>query len=123
MLERIVGFVIPPAWTDVWIAADPLAHLQVTGYDAAGRKQYRYHPEWDATRSLTKFSRLRTFGEKLRPLRQQLRRDLSRAALDRDKVVALVLTLMDKSFIRVGNKEYARPNSKLERPVLAMPEA
>jgi len=110
VLDRIASFVIPPAWTDVWISAQPTAHLQVTGRDALGRKQYRYHPAWDEMRSLTKFSRLRAFGEKLGPLREQLRKDLGRPALDREKVVALVLTLMDQSFIRVGNKEYAKKN-------------
>ncbi|WP_310392963.1 DNA topoisomerase IB [Hymenobacter sp.] len=109
-LERIGSFVIPPAWTEVWIAAAPTAHLQVTGRDSLGRKQYRYHPAWDEMRSLTKFSRLRTFGEQLAPLREQLNKDLKRAALDREKVVALVLTLMDQSFIRVGNQEYAKKN-------------
>ncbi|SFP87041.1 DNA topoisomerase IB [Hymenobacter arizonensis] len=109
-LERISSFVIPPAWTDVWISASPTAHLQVTGRDSLGRKQYRYHPAWDEMRSLTKFSRLRSFGEKLADLRAQLNKDLTRPALDREKVVALVLTLMDQSFIRVGNKEYAKKN-------------
>ena len=109
-LDRIAGFVIPPAWTDVWIAVAPTAHLQVTGRDSLGRKQYRYHPAWDEMRSLTKFSRLRTFGEQLAGLRAQLNKDLGRPALDREKVVALVLTLMDQSFIRVGNKEYAKKN-------------
>ncbi len=112
ILARIAGYVVPPAWTAVWIAADPLAHLQVTGLDAAGRKQYRYHPAWDATRSLTKFERLHTFGEQLEPLRRQLRQDLARPGLPREKVIALVLTLMDQSFIRVGNKEYAQANGK-----------
>ena len=109
-LDRIHSFVIPPAWTDVWIAPDPQFHLQVTGHDAAGRKQYRYHPAWDVARSLTKFSRLLAFGQQLGALRQQLHRDLSRPGLDRAKVVALVLTLMDQSFIRVGNEEYAKKN-------------
>ena len=109
-LDRIHSFVIPPAWTEVWIAPNPKFHLQVTGHDAAGRKQYRYHPAWDAARSLTKFSRLLAFGQKLGELRQQLQKDLSRPGLDRDKVVALVLTLMDQSFIRIGNEEYAKKN-------------
>jgi len=109
-LDRIAGFVIPPAWTEVWIAASPVAHLQVTGRDSIGRKQYRYHPAWDEMRSLTKFSRLRTFGARLGPLRAQFTKDLRRPALDREKVVALVLSLMDQSFIRVGNEEYARKN-------------
>ncbi|MDO7852107.1 DNA topoisomerase IB [Hymenobacter convexus] len=111
-LTRIGSFVIPPAWTDVWISPSPNTHLQVTGHDSLGRKQYRYHPAWDEMRSLTKFSRLRTFGEKLRPLREQLNKDLRRSELDREKVIALVLTLMDQSFIRVGNKEYAKKNGK-----------
>ncbi|RYU76741.1 DNA topoisomerase IB [Hymenobacter persicinus] len=109
-LARISGFVIPPAWTDVWISPTANAHLQVTGRDAKGRKQYIYHPTWDQTRSLTKFSRLRAFGEKLPELRQQMQKDLKRPQLDKAKVVALVLTLMDQSFIRVGNKEYAKKN-------------
>ncbi|MGI4759442.1 MAG: DNA topoisomerase IB [Janthinobacterium lividum] len=109
-LARIHSFVIPPAWTDVWIAPNPSFHLQVTGHDAAGRKQYRYHPAWDAARALTKFSRLLAFGQKLGELRQQLRKDLARPGLTRDKVVALVLTLMDQSFIRIGNEEYAKKN-------------
>jgi DNA topoisomerase-1 len=109
-LARIHSFVIPPAWTDVWIAPNPNFHLQVTGHDAAGRKQYRYHPAWDAARSLTKFSRLLAFGQKLGELRQQLQQDLNRPKLDREKVVALVLTLMDQSFIRIGNEEYAKKN-------------
>jgi DNA topoisomerase-1 len=109
-LARIHSFVIPPAWTQVWIAPSPSFHLQVTGHDAAGRKQYRYHPAWDAARSLTKFSRLLAFGQKLGELRRQLRKDLARPGLDRDKVVALVLTLMDQSFIRIGNEEYAKKN-------------
>lgn len=109
-LDRIYSFVIPPAWTEVWIAPNPTFHLQVTGHDAAGRKQYRYHPAWDAARSLTKFSRLLAFGQRLGELRQQLQRDLDRPALDRDKVVAVVLSLMDQSFIRIGNEEYAKKN-------------
>jgi len=109
-LARISSFVIPPAWTDVWISPTANAHLQVTGRDAKGRKQYIYHPTWDLTRSLTKFSRLRAFGEKLPELRQRIQQDLRRPQLDKDKVVALVLTLMDQSFIRVGNKEYAKKN-------------
>ena len=109
-LDRITSFVIPPAWTQVWISPSATTHLQVTGLDSLGRKQYRYHPAWDEMRSLTKFSRLRTFGEKLAPLRAQCYKDLRRPALDRDKVVALVLLLMDQSLIRVGNEEYAKKN-------------
>ncbi|MBO3269644.1 MULTISPECIES: DNA topoisomerase IB [Hymenobacter] len=110
VLDRIHGYVIPPAWTDVWISPSANAHLQVTGRDAKGRKQYRYHPAWDQARSLTKFSRLRAFGEQLPALRQRLRKDLGRPKLDKQKVIALVLLLMDQSFIRVGNREYAKKN-------------
>ena len=109
-LARIQSFVIPPAWQQVWIAPSANFHLQVTGVDTAGRKQYRYHPAWEAARSLTKFSRLLAFGQQLGTLRQQLRHDLARPGLGHDKVVALVLTLMDQSFIRVGNEEYAKKN-------------
>ncbi|TGE04581.1 DNA topoisomerase IB [Hymenobacter fodinae] len=109
-LARIQGFVIPPAWTDVWISPSPNSHLQVTGRDAKGRKQYLYHTAWDQARSLTKFSRLRAFGEKLAELRERIHKDLGRPQLDKQKVIALVLTLMDQSFIRVGNKEYAKKN-------------
>ena len=110
ILDRIASFVIPPAWTNVWISPSATTHLQVTGHDSLGRKQYRYHSAWDEMRSLTKFSRLRTFGEKLASLREQFNKDLRRPSLDREKVIALVLTLMDQSFIRVGNKEYAKKN-------------
>ncbi|MDB5233676.1 MAG: topoisomerase [Hymenobacter sp.] len=113
-LDRINSFVIPPAWTDVWISPLATTHLQVTGHDSLGRKQYRYHPAWDEMRSLTKFSRLRTFGEKLADLREQLNKDLRRPTLDREKVVALVLTLMDQSFIRVGNKAYAKKGAGMK---------
>ncbi|MBC6609737.1 DNA topoisomerase IB [Hymenobacter sp. BT507] len=109
-LDRIHNYVIPPAWTEVWISPSANTHLQVTGRDAKGRKQYRYHPAWDQARSLTKFSRLRAFGEQLPNLRQRLRKDLGRPKLDKQKVIALVLLLMDQSFIRVGNKEYAKKN-------------
>ncbi|NVO29575.1 DNA topoisomerase IB [Hymenobacter lapidiphilus] len=109
-LARIGGFVIPPAWTDVWISPSPNTHLQVTGRDAKGRKQYLYHTAWDQARALTKFSRLRAFGENLADLRTRIHKDLARPQLDKTKVVALVLTLMDQSFIRVGNKEYAKKN-------------
>jgi len=110
VLERIHSFVIPPAWSKVWISPSVNTHLQVTGYDAKGRKQYLYHQAWNAARSLTKFSRLRAFGEKLPELRQQIQKDLKRPKLDKQKVIALVLTLMDQSFIRVGNREYAKKN-------------
>ena len=111
-LDRIASFVIPPAWTDVWISPLPNSHVQVTGRDARGRKQYRYHPRWNAQRGATKFDRLRTFGAEALPLlRAQIQQDLARRGpLTRERVVAVVLALMDEANIRVGNREYARTN-------------
>ncbi len=112
VLARIAAFVIPPAWTDVWISPAPTSHVQVTGRDARGRKQYRYHPQWAARRAETKFERLRTFGaEALPPLRARMAADLARRGpLDQARVVAVVLALMNEANIRVGNREYARTN-------------
>ncbi|MBC7449149.1 MAG: DNA topoisomerase IB [Hymenobacteraceae bacterium] len=112
ILARIASFVIPPAWTDVWISPTPTSHVQVTGRDARGRKQYRYHPQWATQRAETKFERLRTFGaEALPALRAQMAADLARRGpLDQARVVAVVLALMNEANIRVGNREYARTN-------------
>ncbi len=109
---RIESLVIPPAWTDVWISPAANGHLQATGRDARGRKQYRYHPQWATGRAETKFERLRTFGAVVLPaLRARIEQDLRRrGALTRERVVAVVLTLMDEANIRVGNREYARTN-------------
>jgi DNA topoisomerase I len=111
-LTRIAAIVIPPAWTDVWISPSPNSHVQVTGRDARGRKQYRYHAQWAARRSETKFERLRLFGEDALPrLRHRIETDLARrTSLDRERVVAIVLRLLDIANIRVGNREYARTN-------------
>lgn len=111
-LTRIASFAIPPAWADVWISPSPTSHVQVTGRDARGRKQYRYHPKWAAQRDETKFARLYTFGAKALPrLRARIREDTGGAgALDQRRVVATVLALMDAANIRVGNREYARTN-------------
>ncbi len=100
----------PPAYTDVWIAPDPRGHLQATGRDARGRKQYRYHPRWSATRDETKFERMLDFGKALPALRERTRHDLARQGLPRDKVLATVVQLLEKTLIRVGNEEYAREN-------------
>ena len=109
-LERIGELVIPPAWTDVWICLDPHGHLQATGRDARGRKQYRYHPRYRARRDSEKFADLIPFGEALGPLRSRLRDDLDGRSWDFDHVVALVLALLDTTHIRVGNQHYAREN-------------
>ena len=107
---RIRALAIPPAWTDVWICPDPRGHIQATGRDAKGRKQYRYHPRWRAVRDETKFGRLLDFGCALPDIRAAVERDLVRPGLTREKVLATVLRLLEKTLIRVGNEEYARAN-------------
>ena len=109
-LERIRKLVIPPAWRNVWIAPDPLGHLQVTGVDARGRKQYRYHPRWREVRDETKYNRMLEFGRALPVIRRRTQADLRRHGLPREKVLAAVVQLLEKTFIRVGNDEYARTN-------------
>lgn len=109
-LTRIRSLVIPPAWTDVWICPSPRGHIQATGRDAKGRKQYRYHPRWREIRDETKYGRLRAFGEALPCLRERVRADLSRPGLSREKVLATVVRLLETTLIRVGNEEYARHN-------------
>lgn len=109
-LARIKALGIPPAYTDVWIAIDPRGHLQATGRDARGRKQYRYHPRWRTVRDETKFERMVAFGNALPALRERTRHDLARRGLPREKVLAAVVQLLEKTLIRVGNEEYAREN-------------
>jgi len=109
-LQRIRSLVIPPAWTDVWICADPNGHLQATGRDARGRKQYRYHPRWREIRDEVKYNRLTAFAAALPRIRARVSADLKRAGLPRDKVLAAVVRLLEKTLIRVGNEEYARTN-------------
>jgi DNA topoisomerase I len=110
-LRRIRALAIPPAWTDVWICPIPEGHLQATGRDARGRKQYRYHHRWRETRDETKYERMVAFGEALPRIRRRVERDLSRPGLPRDRVLASVVKLMALTFIRVGNPEYARTNN------------
>ncbi len=109
-LKRIRALVIPPAWTDVWICSDPRGHLQATGRDARGRKQYRYHASWREIRDETKFDRMQAFAAALPAIRARTQADLRRAGLPRDKVLATVVQLLEKSLIRVGNEEYAKTN-------------
>lgn len=109
-LRRIAKLAVPPAWTDVWICADPRGHIQATGRDARGRKQYRYHPDWRATRDETKFHRMQAFAAVLPRLRARIDADLRRKGLPREKVLAAVVRLLETSLIRVGNDEYARQN-------------
>ena len=107
---RIKALVIPPAWTDVWICLDPHGHLQATGRDRAGRKQYRYHPEWERVRDEVKFDRMGEFGGALPQLRRQVEHDLSGRGLTRTRVIALSVAVLDRTLIRVGNNEYAAKN-------------
>lgn len=110
MRERIRKLAIPPAWTDVWICTDPRGHLQATGRDARGRKQYRYHAHWRAVRDESKYERLLAFGAALPVIRAQVDADLRRRGLPREKVLAAVVRLLETTLIRVGNEEYARAN-------------
>ena len=109
-LARIRALVLPPAWTDVWISTDPRAHLQATGRDAAGRKQYRYHANWSAERDSTKYHRMLAFAEVLPAIRRRTRRDMMGPACCRPRVLATVVELLACTYIRIGNEEYARDN-------------
>ena len=109
-LERFRALVIPPAWEDVWICPDPRGHLQATGRDFRGRKQYRYHPRWRQVRDETKYDRMLGFAQALPRIRQHTARDMRRSGMPREKVLATVVQLLEKTLIRVGNDEYARQN-------------
>jgi DNA topoisomerase-1 len=111
VVERIKKLAIPPAWTDVWICPRANGHLQATGRDARGRKQYRYHVDWRAVRDETKFGRMIAFGETLPRIRERVDQDLSLRGLPREKVVAAVVKLLETTLIRVGNPEYAKQNN------------
>jgi DNA topoisomerase-1 len=110
VLGRIKSLVVPPAWTDVWICADPNGHLQATGRDARHRKQHRYHPRWREVRDETKYNRMIAFAKALPRIRNRISRDLRLKGLPRNKVLATIVRLLETSLIRVGNDEYAREN-------------
>jgi len=109
-LDRIRGLAIPPAWTDVWICPSPHGHIQATGRDKKGRKQYRYHDAWRRDRDGLKFSRMIAFGRALPRLRTRIAADMAQRGLAREKVIAAVIRLMELTLIRVGNEEYAQAN-------------
>lgn len=109
-IRRINSLAIPPAYKDVWICPLANGHLQATGRDAKGRKQYRYHPLWRSIRDQTKFSRMLAFSQALPDMRRRLDKDLSRPGLPKEKVLATVLKIMELTRIRVGNEEYAKTN-------------
>lgn len=110
-LDRISKLVIPPAWTDVWICPDPKGHLQATGRDVAGRKQYRYHDRWTQFSSQTKYDHVLAFAEVLPDLRRAVDRDMQRPRLDARRVLAGLVRLLDVTLIRVGNDCYTQQNS------------
>jgi DNA topoisomerase I len=107
-LRRINSLKIPPAWENVWICASENGHIQATGYDKLGRKQYRYHQLWNESRNRDKFDRLLLFGKKLPALRKKLHEDVSKKELCELKVLATVISLMEKTYIRVGNSDYEK---------------
>src|SRR5438094_8090847 len=109
-LARIKRLAIPPAWSEVWICPSPNGHIQATGRDARRRKQYRYHPRWHEVRDETKYGRLVAFGGALPRIRRRVTRDLARPGLPEEKALATVVRLLETTFIRVGNEEYARDN-------------
>jgi DNA topoisomerase-1 len=110
VLARVRRLAIPPAWTDVWISPWPNGHLQATGRDQRGRKQYRYHPDWRSRRDVDKFDRMLAFAAALPRIRERCDADLALPGLPRDKVLAAVVRLLELTLIRVGNDEYARLN-------------
>ena len=112
-LSRIKSLAIPPAWTDVWICPDPRGHLQATGRDARARKQYRYHSRWREVRDEVKYGRLIAFAEALPRIRARTAADLRKTGLPRERVLAAVVQLLEKTLIRVGNEEYARDNGSV----------
>src|SRR5690349_16430903 len=109
-LSRIKALAIPPAWTDVWICPSPNGHIQAVGRDARGRKQYRYHAQYRSTRDQAKFSRMLAFGAVLASIRHRVQEDLERRGLPREKVLAAAVRLLETTYIRVGNDEYAKDN-------------
>jgi DNA topoisomerase-1 len=112
-LGRIRSLAIPPAWKEVWICSDPHGHLQATGRDQRGRKQYRYHPRWRETRDGAKFSRTIAFGRALPRIRRRVSRDLRRPGLGKEKVLATMVRLLETTLIRIGNEEYLKTNQSV----------
>jgi DNA topoisomerase-1 len=120
-LQRIAKLAVPPAWTDVWICADPRGHIQATGRDSRGRKQYRYHPAYRSRRERVKFDQLLPFGDVLGRLRVRVDEDLARHAVSRERVIAAVVSLLDRTYVRVGNEAYAKENKSYGLTTLRCP--
>jgi len=110
VLERIRRLALPPAWQNVWICLHDNGHLQATGRDVRGRKQYRYHADWRKVRDETKFARMVLFGKQLKRIRARVDADLAKAGMPREKILALVVRLLETTLIRVGNEDYAKQN-------------
>ncbi len=109
-LQRIGELAIPPAWKDVWICSDPMGHIQATGFDEAGRKQYRYHDRWEQRRAARKYESTREFARSLPQLRRAVSRDLALGGMPRERALACAVRLLDLGFFRVGGEEYAEAN-------------
>jgi DNA topoisomerase-1 len=109
-LARIRSLAVPPAYRDVWVCADPRGHLQATGRDARGRKQYRYHTRWREQRDASKFDRMLQFGRCLTRIRRRVAQDLRKPGLPRERVLATLVKLLERTLVRIGNEEYARAN-------------
>jgi DNA topoisomerase I len=110
VIKRIKTLAIPPAWQDVWICADPLGHIQATGVDARGRKQYRYHDRWRERRDRQKFDAMVDFARSLPKLRKQVESDLRKRKISRERVLACAVRLLDRGFFRIGSEDYAEEN-------------
>src|SRR5687767_3908816 len=110
-LDRIRELAIPPAWEDVWVCTHPRGHLQATGVDAAGRKQYLYHADWRTRRDQQKFDQMLEFAQALPQLRKTVKRDLSGAELDRSRVLACAVRMLDMGMFRIGSEDYAEQNN------------
>jgi len=110
VIERIRALAIPPGWEDVWICADPLGHIQATGVDARGRKQYRYHDLWRERRDREKFEAMTEFARALPELRERVKRDLRKRRISRERVLACAIRLLDRGFFRIGSEDYAEEN-------------
>jgi DNA topoisomerase I len=108
--DWVRSLAIPPVWTDVWICSDRKGHILATGYDDAGRKQYIYHPRWEEVRDQAKFGRMGDFGARLAGLRKHVDRELRRPGLEREKALALAIAVLDRTLIRIGNRQYAETN-------------
>lgn len=109
-IDRLNSIALPPAYTDAWYCRDANGHIQATGKDARGRKQYRYHPDYRSKRDASKYDNCREFGEALPKLRKRVEKDLKKRKLERDTVLAAVIRLLDREHIRVGNEQYAKAN-------------